>query len=230
MTPEGLAALIGRGPLLLDFDGPVCGIFSGLPAPEVAAGLVNVLHGAGIDVPAVVASASDPLVVLRWTGEVCGPDPTRLVDDALRDLELRAVGMAAPTPFGHEVVIAARGAGLPVAVVSNNSAPAVSAYLAKHGLAQHVSPVVGRPYGRPDRMKPNPKPIFDAVGALGAKSVDAVLIGDSLSDIEGARAAGVKVIGYANRADKVAAFRHADAVIETMEVVCDALAGRLDPA
>ena len=72
-------------------------------------------------------------------------------------------------------------------------------------------------------MKPNPAPILDAVDALGAKPADAVLVGDSLSDIEGARAAGIKVIGYANRPYKVPAFQHADAVIETMEDLYDAL-------
>jgi phosphoglycolate phosphatase-like HAD superfamily hydrolase len=72
-------------------------------------------------------------------------------------------------------------------------------------------------------MKPNPAPILDAVRALGANPADSVLVGDSLSDIEGARAAGVKVVGYANRPHKVLAFQHADVVVETMENVYEAL-------
>jgi len=167
------------------------------------------------------------MAVLHWTGATCGPDLTRHVDDALRDLEARAVTVAAPTPFAHKVITTARAAGLAVAVVSNNSAPAISAYLSMHGLAEHVFPVVGRAHGQPDRMKPNPAPILDAVHALGVKAADSVLIGDSLSDIEGARAAGVKVVGYANRPHKVAAFQHADAVIETMENVYEVLLSRL---
>lgn len=148
--PGALAALIGRGPLLLDFDGPVCSIFAGLPAPQVAAELVEVLRGAAVEVPAAVAAEPDPMAVLQWTGATCGPGLTLVVDDALRDLETRAVAVAAPTPFGHEVITAARAAGLAVAVVSNNSGPAVSAYLSIHGLDEYVSPVVGpdtRPAG-----------------------------------------------------------------------------------
>ncbi len=46
--------------------------------------------------------------------------------------------------------MAARQAGMLVAVVSNNWAGAVSAYLAAHRLTEHVSPVVGRAYANPD--------------------------------------------------------------------------------
>ena len=65
-----------------------------------------------------------------------------------------------------EVIVAARQAELPVAVVSNNSAKAITAYLTAHRLAGHVSPVVGRPYAGPARMKPNPEPILQAVKSL----------------------------------------------------------------
>jgi HAD superfamily hydrolase (TIGR01509 family) len=121
------------------------------------------------------------------------------------------------------VISTASAAGLPVAVVSNNSAAAVDAYLSMHGLSQHVSVVIGRPYGRPDLMKPNPAPILDAVHALGASPAASVLIGDSVADVEGARAAGVRVIGYANRPHKAEDLQEADAVIETMGVIHDLL-------
>jgi HAD superfamily hydrolase (TIGR01509 family) len=87
---------------------------------------------------------------------------------------------------------------MPVAVVSNNSAGAVTAYLTSRRLAAHVSPVVGRSYARPDQMKPNPEPIWQSTRALNITPHRAVLVGDSLSDIEGARAAGICSVGYAN--------------------------------
>lgn len=112
-----------------------------------------------------------------------------------------------------------------MAVASNNSAGAVSAYLAAHRLAGHVSPVVGRPYADPARMKPNPEPILQAVHALGTSPSRCVLVGDSLSDIKGARAAGVRVIGYANRPSKIEAFRAAgaDVVITSMGPIAGVL-------
>ena len=223
MSGEWLAGIADAGALLLDFDGPVCSIFAGLPAPGVAAELVALLRSAAVAVPLAVGNESDPLAVLRWTGEACSREIIRSVEDALCAAELRAVGTAQPTPFGHEVIVNAQASGLPVAVVSNNSAGAIEAYLAAHGLARCAGPIIGRSYADPSHMKPNPAPILEAVRALGASAADCVLIGDSLSDIEGARAAGVRVIGYANRPWKVKAFGSADAVVTSMADIASAL-------
>jgi phosphoglycolate phosphatase-like HAD superfamily hydrolase len=62
-----------------------------------------------------------------------------------------------------------------------------------------------------------------AVRALRASAGDCVLVGDSLTDIEGARAAGVSVVGYANQPWKVEAFAAADAVITSMGEALPAL-------
>jgi HAD superfamily hydrolase (TIGR01509 family) len=215
--------IVGAGPLLLDFDGPVCSIFAGLRASDVAAELVNVLRGNGVKLPDAVATEPDPLAVLRWTGDNCGPALTTAVEDLLCALELRAIGSASPTPSGREVILAARGAGLPVAVVSNNSAGAVAAYLSTYGLAKYVGVIVGRPYARPERMKPHPAPILEAVRALAAEPPACVLIGDSLTDVKAARAAGVRVIGFANRQHKVKALESADFVITSMSIVAETL-------
>lgn len=74
-------------------------------------------------------------------------------------------------------------------------------------------------------MKPNPEPIWTAVRALGEAPGRCVLVGDSLSGIEGARAAGVKVVGYANRAFKAGTFQAAgaDVVIDSMGEMASAL-------
>ncbi|WBC12964.1 HAD family phosphatase [Micromonospora sp. WMMA1998] len=214
-----LGRLLGEvGAVLLDFDGPVCSIFAGYPAPQVAAELVDVLRRCGVDVPPDLASEPDPLEVLRRTGATGDQGVTRAVEAALCAAERRAVETAEPTPYGREAVVAARQAGLPVAMVSNNSAGAVDAYLSARRLAAHVSLVVGRAYADPARMKPNPAPILEAVQALAEPPHRCLLVGDSMSDIEGARAAGTRVIGYANRPAKLAAFQAAgaDVVITSM--------------
>ncbi|MEV4134419.1 HAD family phosphatase [Dactylosporangium sp. NPDC049742] len=212
------AGLIGPGPLLLDFDGPICSIFAGYPASRVAQELVQVVRSLGITVPDSVASERDPLEVLRWSGSHA-PTAVKQVDDALCAAELRAVELAAPTPYGHEVIVAAHRTGVQVAVVSNNSAAAVAAYLAMQQLSECVTPIVGRPYADPAAMKPHPGPILVAARSLGVTPRECVLVGDSLTDIESARAAGARVIGYANRPWKVTAFVAADAVITSMQDV-----------
>ena len=228
---EDLAPLFADvNAVLLDFDGPVCSIFGGYPARDVAAELVELLYRHGVDLPSGLTGETDPLEVLRWAGSGGDHRTTCKVEDALVTAERRAVETAIPTPYGREVIVAARQAGLPVAIVSNNSAGAVNAYLAKHRLASYVAPVVGRAYADPARMKPNPEPILRAVQELRVAAGRSVLIGDSLSDIEGGRAAGVLVIAYANRPSKVDDFRNAgaDVVTTSMGPIAEALIKRYE--
>jgi beta-phosphoglucomutase-like phosphatase (HAD superfamily) len=216
-----LADLIGSGPLLLDFDGPVCSIFAGYAASRIAGELVALLDSNRVAVTPEIRRERDPLAVLRWTATACDPYIVAAAEIALCEAELRAVVSATPTPSSHELIVRARACGLPVAVVSNNSEPAIRAYLEAHGLASYLAPIIGRPHAEPSRMKPDPGPVIAAAHALNAKPSDCTLIGDSLTDIEAARAAGVNVIGYANRPWKVEAFAVADAVVTSMDQIAD---------
>jgi phosphoglycolate phosphatase-like HAD superfamily hydrolase len=109
--------------------------------------------------------------------------------------------------------------------VSNNSAPAINAYIDAHHLSSYVTYVVGREPYNPEKMKPHPQSILTALVKLDSEPGEAVLIGDSLTDIEASRRAGVRAIGYANKADKPPAFElaGADAVVLTMADVAEAL-------
>ncbi|RKN24188.1 HAD family phosphatase [Micromonospora musae] len=217
--------------LLLDFDGPVCSIFAGYPAPIVARELVQLLVARGAAFATDLADESDPLEVLRRTGVEADSGLTRAIEDALIAAEVRATATAEPTPCGREVIVAARQVGLSIAVVSNNSRQAVEAYLRTHRLNQHIRLVVGRMYAAPDRMKPNPEPILRAANALGVDPNLCLLLGDSLSDIEGAKASGTRVVGFANKSEKKPIFEQAgaDAVVTSMKEVARALV-RLDDA
>ncbi|MEH1128491.1 HAD family hydrolase [Micromonospora sp. CPCC 206061] len=217
--------LAGRGPLLLDFDGPVCSIFAGYPAASVADELRSLLREHGVTITEILLETPDPLDVLRWVGTRRQPEITRLVEDALCEAELHAVRSSAPTMYAKEVIVAARKSGKPIAVVSNNSAGAVMEYLTAKRLAPYITSVIGRAYADPALMKPNPEPILHAVFDLGAEPGECVLVGDSLADITGAQAAGVPIIGYANREEKVQTFKDAkaDAVITSMGDIAVAL-------
>jgi phosphoglycolate phosphatase len=82
-------------------------------------------------------------------------------------------------------------------IVSNNAAVAIEEYLELHGLTNYVAAIFGRPFGRPGVMKPNPGLVNQAVQELGDEPADCVMIGDSITDIEASRTAGVRSIGYA---------------------------------
>ena len=223
----GIGRLLSRGPLLLDFDGPVASIFGGYPAPTIAEQLRRLVEREGVSVADKARHETDPMEVLRWTSTLGNEKLTRKVEDALCRAEMIAVETAIPDRYGHAVITKAREIGKPVAIVSNNSAGAIVTYLAAHNLTQCIAFVAGRAYAEPTLMKPNPEPILRAANALNAPSASCTLVGDSLFDIEGARAAQMPVIAYANKAPKVQRFMDAkaDIVITSMADIVDALAG-----
>jgi HAD superfamily hydrolase (TIGR01549 family) len=220
MTHPGavLAEVMNRSRyLLFDFDGPICGIFAGLSALAIATHLRELVTSRGIDISTEVADSHDPFDVLRFT-TTTSSTLTQAVADELRTMELRAVEVAESTPYSRQVVETAHKAGRVLAAVSNNSREAVTCYLATSGLASKFTAIVGRTDPDPDLLKPNPHLISQAIKELGAVPAECVLIGDSLSDIEGARSAGVLSIGYANKPGKQERFTTAgaDAVITSM--------------
>lgn len=194
--------LAATGPILLDFDGPICAVFATIPDHTVAAKLRRILAAHNVDIPPHIQAAKDPLAVLRFTATIGSPDLITKVEDELCAAELVAIDGAKPTPHAREVIVAAHRAGRPVAIVSNNSTAAIQRYLDAHRLTRYITAVVGRAHADPTRMKPNPEPILRAVKAVNIKPPACVLIGDSVSDIEGGRAAQVRTIGYANKPGK----------------------------
>src|SRR3984957_21017914 len=210
-----LGAIIARTRyLLLDFDGPICSIFAGLPAPTVAEKLRKLFTG---PLPDEVASTPDPIEVFCYSATVSDEMAAR-VEAEMADLEVAAVPTADPTPYVHEVIASARDSGRVVGGVSNNSPRAVTAYLDRHGLSDGIRLVVARTSHDPALLKPSPYLIDEAVHVLDAEPAASTLVGDSFTDIEAAHRAGVASIGYANTPGKQERMTelHAGAVIKSM--------------
>jgi phosphoglycolate phosphatase len=195
----GLGAIIARTRyLLLDFDGPICSIYAGLPASTVAEKLRQVFPG---ELPDEIANTPDPIKVFAYSATVSDEMAAR-VEAEMADLELAAVPTAEPTPYVHEVIASARESGRVVGVVSNNSVRAVNAYLDRHSLSGGIRLVVARTSHDPALLKPSPHLINEAVRGLDADPGSAALVGDSFTDIEAAHSANVASIGYANKPGK----------------------------
>ena len=130
----------------------------------------------------LVACSGDP----RWAS----------VSAAIARHELAAVPGSAPMPGLHEAW--ARAAGLPRAVVTLVPEEVARAALAWHGVDCAGVVVIGR---RADqRPKPSPDGLLAACRALGVTPQRAVMIGDSLWDLEAAAAAGIRFVGVPTRA------------------------------
>ncbi|WP_459191393.1 HAD family hydrolase [Halosimplex sp. J119] len=78
---------------------------------------------------------------------------------------------------------------VPVGVCSLNCEAACRIALELHGLDGHVDAVVGR--DSHELVKPDPEPLLHAIESLGASPERTLFVGDSASDREAARAAGV---------------------------------------
>jgi len=216
---SGPCVLESAQAVLLDFDGPVCSVFAGHPAADVAWQLLGLVAEAGADVPPTTVNARDPLAVLRAV-HARFPHLVPLVDDALTRAETIAVRSARPTPGSREFLAGCRHTGRRVVVVSNNSADGVRAYLAAQELEPLVERVVGRPVHRPELMKPHPAMVEAALRHLDVRPERAVLIGDSVTDIQVARRCGVPSIGFANRPGK-----RADLIRAGADQIVDCMTG-----
>jgi phosphoglycolate phosphatase len=218
--------LDGAKTLLLDFDGPVCSVFAGFPAPVVAQQLREVLaQGDVTSLPDDVQETHDPFDIFKYAASI-GFTEGRYVEAALRAHEVEAVGTAEPTKGGHALVDAWRRRGRQIAIVSNNSTAALEAYFDSRGETEMIDLLIGRTSADPKQLKPNPYLVFEAMTQLDAKARDCVLIGDSLTDIQAGQSAGVVTIGYANRSGKVDVFQQArtTTVVTSMLLLAQAAA------
>ncbi|MEU2799444.1 HAD family hydrolase [Streptomyces sp. NPDC007117] len=211
--------------VLFDFDGPICDVFAGHPAPHVARHLAATLASFDRSLGDKAYSTDDPMAVLRLAPQA-GEAALRRVEDELIKAEVSAVRLAGPPVSGAVAALeAARASGRKVAIVSNNSAACVQTFMAFHELQHMVDATEGRAPYRPEMMKPAPASLLRASRALATPIRNCTLIGDSVTDVEAAKAAGGYSVGFANRAGKEQALAAAgaDVVVTTMLAVADAL-------
>ncbi|TDP65444.1 HAD family hydrolase [Actinokineospora alba] len=205
--------------LLLDFDGPICNVFAGLSAGVVAGQLRGVLADGGWhDLPEHVCESQDPFTVLMYAAQISARDAA-YVESAFAAHEVEAVQFANPTRGAHDFVKLWAESGRTLAVVSNNSQQAVSAYLHMHKIDKYVTHVSARTGPDMAKLKPNPFLLEQALNLLGCRSEDAGIIGDSTTDMQAGRSAGILCVGYANKPEKLVTLRpFAHVITSTMEI------------
>lgn len=86
--------------ILFDFDGPLCDVFAGLPASEVADELTALLSAQDAAAGTKAAGTDDPLDVLRIAHEA-DTELGQKVERALTAAEVRAVAVAGEPPPAH---------------------------------------------------------------------------------------------------------------------------------
>lgn len=209
-----------RRHVLLDFDGPICAVFPGNRGRDACDAMRGLLGRRWRQLPDEVYAADDPFVVLSYFDR----EERELADaaeNALTTQETSTVATAPPTPGALKAIEALQSSGHTVTIVSNNSEAAIWAFLEAQALAGTIDGVVGRRRHRTQDLKPQPYMLTRAIEQRGGRPADAVLLGDSVTDIQAARAAGTAAIAFANKPGKDRALRsfEPDALIMSMHDV-----------
>lgn len=188
--------------VILDFDGPMCNVFAGYPAATIAQELKQLLVDSGWE-PSALPATSDPHQIVRLVHQH-RPALTPRIEAALTAAEVVAVTTATETPGLANLLTKLRTDSTPIAVASNNNAGAIRRWLDEH--AYQIDHVVGRDPDDALRMKPAPDVLNHAMALLGVEPHRTVFVGDAMTDVEAARAAGCALVAFANKPNKLRLF------------------------
>ena len=123
----------------------------------------------------------------------------RRASEIIEAYELRGAERAMPLIGAVEVLRSLRERDLPVAIVTSNSSRTVTQWLKLHRLDGCVGAIVGRDSMLP--LKPSPDMIVHALRTCAIAPSEATFIGDSVADLEAARAARIAFHGVAAKPD-----------------------------
>ena len=108
------------------------------------------------------------------------------------ELEERGEFEAAPYPGVREALRAVHAARLRTGIVTNKQQRFATGLIERLGLAGYIDLVVGG--DRCERRKPDPQPLLYAYEQLKVAPARALMVGDSINDVEAARGATMPVI------------------------------------
>jgi phosphoglycolate phosphatase len=182
--------------VIFDLDGTIA---------DTAADIANALN-------AVLADMNLPPYSVAQTGLMIGRGPRVLIERALRpyDRALEGAGgealvdrfkalYAADVTTETSLYEGVRGAldqararRAKIGLCTNKPDDPTQAILRNFDIASYFSSVVAGDSGLP--MKPDPAPLLHALRELGAEPSRSVMVGDSISDVRAARAAGIGTV------------------------------------
>lgn len=158
LTAELRGLITGARFVLFDFDGPICRLFAGHKAEQVAEDQVRWLEARGLRelLTDEERAEPDPHAVLRAVDRRHqGSDLVIELEERLTSQELRAVKLAYPTPYVDPLIRTWHAMGARLAIATNNSPLVASRYLATRGLTDCFAPHI---YGRTQDLSSETSP------------------------------------------------------------------------
>ncbi|MEU3982968.1 HAD family hydrolase [Streptomyces sp. NPDC026672] len=235
---DGLRDLLaGTRAVLLDFDGPVCDLFGRTSTAGVADEVKAVARRHWGRLDPEVESCDDSHDILRRLADMYERSAPRLRDrtpltaaeERVTALEAEAATHAAPAPHIGGLVELLRGRGIPLVVVSNNAEAPIRRYLGRPdvGLTDAFGAVFGRDPHDARLMKPDPHCVNRALAFLSLPASACLLVGDQLTDLKAARAAGTCFLGHTTDPERAEDMRQggANAVVSSHLEIVERLPG-----
>lgn len=212
--------------MLFDFDGPICRLFAGHLADEVADRLVAWLEKRGQHVLLTDEDrlSGDPHAVLLAVDRLHpGSDLVEALEELLTGEELQATDTAWPTPHVDPLIRTWLATGARLAIATNNSPRVVERYLTGRGLRECFGTHI---HGRSTQLhllKPDPDCLNRALESLRAHPATSLMIGDTPSDLQAAQQAGVPFLGYARDDERAKRLYDAGAesVVDSLQPILD---------
>lgn len=189
MTPREL--LDETNVFLLDFDGPLAKL---MPPPLNLQAAIAVKSSVGNHLPSQMLNAIDHLAILKsLTGNAA---ILARAEQAATAIEVECAQTCELSDWLLNLSDYLIRRNVPCAVVSNNSLHAVKSFLGRPDVPLKPTVISARTPTNVNHLKPDPFLLTKALAALTARPEKTTLIGDSPTDIQAARACGVRALGY----------------------------------
>ncbi|MCZ4510177.1 HAD family hydrolase [Streptomyces sp. ActVer] len=203
--PRALRQLLhGVDAVFFDFDGPLCDLFGQKPTAHIAEEIKVMARLEWGALDRDVEDCHDSHGILHRLRDMLDGTPAQRCREPLDEAntivtryEYEAVNSAVQAPDVEPLLDVLLDLRKRLVVVSNNAEDPVQQYLKRADLQSRFEAVCGRDPHEPRRMKPHPDAVRRALTAVGDMDpAKALLVGDQLTDLQAARAAGIRFLGY----------------------------------
>ncbi|MGW3410823.1 HAD family hydrolase [Streptomyces sp. NPDC000888] len=232
--------------VLFDFDGPICDLFGKVPTAHIAEEIKVMARLEWGTLDREVEDCQDSHGILQHLRNMLDGEapshrsrvPLDRAHTIVTRYEYAAVNSAVQAPDVETLLDLLLELRKRLVVVSNNAEEPVWQYLKRADLQSKFEAVCGRDAREPRLMKPDPDAVLRGLKTLdGLVPSRALLVGDQLTDLQAARSAGVRFLGFTqdrkrrrqmkrNGADGVVA-SHAPVVAATRTLLDDYSARRV---
>jgi HAD superfamily hydrolase (TIGR01509 family) len=123
-----------------------------------------------------------------------GRNLMEMLNDALTSVEFNALETVKPMPNALETLETLKNRGIKIGVATRSGAAYAKRCLEKTGLSSLVDVVLAR--DEVEKPKPHPDHLLQVIEMLGTTPERVIYVGDSTTDLNTAKEAGVRFLGF----------------------------------